>query len=312
MQGKVFILKVFSLLPGGFDLKCLKSNDVYECVERATDYLRKTVPQLRNGRILQVGVILGSGLNDVLGSYKGFEVSYSKIPYFPKPSVDGHKGILEFFYTIEGKTVAVMRGRYHPYEGYSSSEIAHPVRVLRSLGVSTMIITNAAGGLNKHFSLPSLMLISDHFPIGSHDKFLKDNYASKIPNSETFIPMSEAYSHSLLELAKKTANELNIRIHDGVYAARDGVTYETPAQCLWLLNSIKADAVGMSTIWEVVAAHQMIGGKRAKILGISTITNKIDPVTGINATNHEEVKKNAAQITESLDALLRKFIHNLP
>ncbi|OQY21664.1 MAG: purine-nucleoside phosphorylase [Anaerolineaceae bacterium 4572_32.1] len=217
-----------------------------------------------------VGLILGSGLNTLVDDVNASEIiPFGDIPHFPVSTVMGHTGRLVLG-ELAGHQVIVMQGRAHYYEGYSMDEITLPIRVMHLLGVQTLIVTNAAGGINPAFKAGELMLITDHINfIG-----MAGNNPLRGPNLEEFGPrfpdMSEAYDRKLRNLALQAAQEHNVPLHQGVYVSLAGPSFETPAD-LRFLKLMGADAVGMSTVPEVIVARH--GGM--KVLGISGISNEV-------------------------------------
>ncbi|MGD8397753.1 MAG: purine-nucleoside phosphorylase [Anaerolineae bacterium] len=248
----------------------------------------------------RVGLILGSGLNPLAESVESAEIlSYEEIPHFPRPTVEGHVGRLVVG-KLEGVSVAVMQGRVHFYEGYPIQQVVFPVRVLQVMGIETLIVTNAAGGLDPEFHAGELMLITDHLNImgmgGSNPLFG--------PNDPTLGPrfpdMSQAYDPELRRIALKVAEEKDIPLHQGVYAGLAGPSFETPAE-IRFLRLIGADAVGMSTVPEVTVARH--GGIR--VLGVSGISNvAIAEADPDQKTSHEEVLSAGRLIVPRLTSLL--------
>lgn len=264
-------------------------------IEDAADLLRERMTEPP-----AVGLILGSGLGVLANEIENpTVVAYSDIPGFPVSTVAGHKGQFVFG-ELEGVQVAVMQGRFHFYEGYSMQEVTLPVRVMKHLGIDTLIVTNAAGGVNIDFDAGDLMLIRDHI------NWLFGN-PLKGPNEDSvgvrFPDMSEPYSEELSELARSAASELGITLREGVYLAVSGPSYETPAE-IRAMRKLGADAVGMSTVPEVIAARHA----GIEVLGISCVTN---PAAGILSTplNHEEVMGTAARIRESFLQLVKQILH---
>jgi purine-nucleoside phosphorylase len=247
----------------------------------------------------ELGMVLGSGLG-VLGDEveNPTIIKYDEIPGFPKSTVEGHAGQLVAG-TLEGKKVLVMQGRFHYYEGYSYETVVFPVRVMKLLGIDKFLVTNAAGGLNKNFSAGALMLISDHIhfdmdsPLRGHNM---DEFGPRFPD------MSDAYKKSLRKMAKEAGKELNIPLHEGVYAFMGGPSYETPAE-VRMAGILGADAVGMSTVPEViVAAHAGMD-----ILGITCVTNMAAGILD-QPLNHADVVEVAARVRDDFIALVRKIV----
>jgi purine-nucleoside phosphorylase len=247
----------------------------------------------------RIAVILGSGLGELADSVSDPDsLNYSELPYWPVSTVVGHQGRL-IAGTQEGHDVIVLQGRSHYYEGYSISRLGFPVRVLQRLGVEILVITNAAGAVNPGFEPGELMLIKDHLNL------LGMTGANPLrgPNLEEFGPrfpdMSQAYDRELMNLARQSAREAKIKLYEGVYVALAGPSFETPAD-LRFLHSAGADAVGMSTVPEVITARH--GG--LKVLGISGISNKAN-LDGNTITTHEEVLEAGKQITPKLVEVIR-------
>jgi purine-nucleoside phosphorylase len=251
----------------------------------------------------QVGIILGSGLGGLASSVEfATIIPYQDIPDWPISTVIGHQGHLVIG-KIEGKEVIVMQGRVHYYEGYSMGQVVLPVRVLQRLGIEMLIVTNAAGAVNPNFSPGELMLITDHINlIGMAG--LNPLRGPNIDEIGTRFPdMSRAYDPMLLELGRKVAAEENIKIQEGVYICLAGPSFETPAD-LQFLRIIGADAVGMSTVPEVITARH--GGTR--VLGISGISNKAN---GDTITTHEEDLAAGEKLAPLLTTLIRGVLRRL-
>uniref|UniRef100_A0A8C2KMF2 Purine nucleoside phosphorylase n=3 Tax=Cyprinus carpio TaxID=7962 RepID=A0A8C2KMF2_CYPCA len=254
----------------------------------------------------KVAIICGSGLGglaDLLDKKKAFP--YDKIPHFPHSTVQGHKGQLVFG-ELNGKQCVCMQGRFHFYEGYNIATVTYPVRVFFLLGIETLIVTNAAGGLNPKFKVGDIMLIKDHINM--------PGFAGQNPlcgrNEERFgvrFPcMSDAYDRDFARLTREMAQDLGCDsfLQEGVYCMLAGPSYETIAECR-VLQMLGADAVGMSTVPEVVVARHC--GMR--VFGLSLITNKV--VTDYNSTeraNHEEVLETTRMRTEDLQKLVSNLV----
>jgi purine-nucleoside phosphorylase len=254
-----------------------------------------------------IGLVLGSGLSSLADEIESPDIiSYENIPHWPVSTVQGHSGRLVIG-KLEGKTVLVQQGRSHFYEGYSPAQVTLPVRVMRALGIQTIILTNAAGGINRDFNPGDLMLIKDHLNFVG----IAGNNPLRGPNDDSVGPrfpdVTHAYTPELRKLAQETAVSLNMELHEGVYAYVAGPSFETPAE-LRFLHMIGADAVGMSTVPTVlVAAH---AGMR--VLGISSITNKaiLDPTSGAEVS-HEEVLETGKIIVPRLISLLHGILPHL-
>lgn len=198
------------------------------------------------------GIVLGSGLGNFANEIAiEAEIDYKDIPHFPVSTVEGHKGKL-IFGTLEGKKVIAMAGRFHFYEGYSSQAVTYPIRVMKFLGIQTLLLSNAAGGVNPDFKVGDIMIINDHISFGTANPLIGKNEDSLGPR---FPDMTEPYSHKLIATAKAVAAANNISVKEGVYFVVTGPTFETKAEYR-MIYKLGADAVGMSTVQEtIVAAH---------------------------------------------------------
>lgn len=224
------------------------------------------------GFIPEVGIILGTGLGALVNEIKiEYDIQYQNIPNFPISTVETHKGRLIFGY-IGNKKVVCMQGRFHYYEGYSMQQITFPVRVMKWLGVSKLMVSNAAGGLNPNFEVSDLMILNDHISLFLPESPLRGVHQPEL--GDRFPDMSEPYSKTLIEKALAIVNKNNFKAHTGVYASVQGPQLETKADYR-LLRILGADAVGMSTVPEVIVAHQM----GIEIFGISVITDMGIPET---------------------------------
>jgi purine-nucleoside phosphorylase len=259
----------------------------------------------RISRQPSVGMILGSGLGALAEAVtQPVTIAYSQLPYWPIPSVEGHKGQLVIG-PLEGQDVLIMQGRTHFYEGISMAEVGLPVRVMQRLGVKIVIVTNAAGAVNQDFQPGDLMLITDHINLLG----MAGNSPLSGPNLDDLGPrfpdMSQAYDRQLMEVARQIANEQAIQLRQGVYICLAGPSFESPAD-LRFLRAIGVDAVGMSTVPEVVVARH--GGQR--VLGFSGISNKAN-LDGNTITTHEEVLEAGKIIAPKLTALLKGILRRL-
>ena len=250
----------------------------------------------------EIAIILGTGLGGLAEDIKEEEIiPYSEIPNFPVSTVQSHSGNLVLG-KLGNKEVVAMQGRFHYYEGYNLKEVTFPVRVIKKLGADTIIISNAAGGMNRFFKRGDLMLITDHINLFGDNPLIGPNDEELGPR---FPDMSEAYNQKLIELAKKVALKEKIRLQEGVYAGLTGPTLETSAEYRFLI-SIGADAVGMSTVPEVIVANHM----GMKVLGISCITDlAIDGV--IVKTSVEEILKAASDAEPIMTKLIKKVIEKI-
>jgi purine-nucleoside phosphorylase len=255
----------------------------------------------------QVGLILGSGLNALADEIEAADrVPYAELPGFARPSVEGHSGRLVLG-QLAGQSVVIMQGRAHAYEGISPQRATFPVRVMHMLGVRTLIVTNAAGGLNPTFGAGDLMLITDHIGLAAMTGLNPLWGANDESLGPRFVDMSNAYDRSLRELALNVAGQLNIPLRQGVYVGLSGPTFETPAEVRFL-RMIGGDAVGMSTVPEVLVARHM----EMRVLGISAVSNlAIDRIDSGAVTNHEEVLTAGRNVGPKLMALLRGVLANL-
>lgn len=244
----------------------------------------------------QIGLILGSGLGKLADEIEGQRVfRYQDIPDFPVSTVPGHAGRL-IAGRLEGKTVIAMQGRFHFYEGYTMEQIILPVLVMKLLGIEILIVTNAAGGVNKDFNPGEFMLISDHINMMGTNPLIGQNFEEFGPR---FPDMSEAYNKGLLKLAKETAKQLGITVREGVYAAVTGPSFETPAEIRFFASN-GIDAVGMSTVPEVIAARHM----GVNVLGVSCITNMAAGILD-QPLSHEEVIETTERVRENFVSLIK-------
>lgn len=254
-----------------------------------------------------IGLVLGSGLGVLADEVTGaVAIPYESIPGWPRSTVHGHSGRL-IIGQLEGHTVVCQQGRAHYYEGYTAQEVSFPIRVMKVLGVDTVILTNAAGGVNTHYAAGDIMLINDHINFVG----MAGAHALRGPNDdalgERFVGMSQAYDRELRTIARDAARASGIDIHEGVYTCLSGPTFETPAE-VRMLRTMGTDAVGMSTVHEVVVARHM--GMR--VLAFSAITNKsIDVIDSDMDANHEEVLEFGKMIVPKLKAIIRGVINTL-
>jgi purine-nucleoside phosphorylase len=251
----------------------------------------------------QIAIILGSGLGALADEVQvDVAFPYSEIPGFPVSTVSGHAGRLALG-TLRGKRVVVMQGRFHYYEGYPMQRIIFPIRVMRALGAGTLIVTNAAGGLNPDFDAGEVMLITDHINTMGANPLIGPNDEEIGPR---FPDMTHAYDPDLRALALDVAAREGIALRQGVYVATSGPTYETPAERRYL-RLIGGDAVGMSTVPDVIAAYHA----GMHILGLSAITNKATGDADQQPDSHEEVLAMAKVAGEKLVRLVRNVIEAL-
>lgn len=249
-----------------------------------------------------IGVILGSGLGDYAEALEdAVKLPYSEIPSFPRSTVAGHAGMW-CCGTLYGKRVVMMQGRFHYYEGYGMKDVTLPVRVMQKIGVKTLIVTNAAGGVNLGYHPGELMVIGDIFSMTAQNPLIGPNLDAFGPR---FPDMSCAFDKELRALAHECANEQGFALREGVYAQMTGPTYETPAE-IRMLRTLGADAVGMSTVPEVIVARH--GGMR--VLGISCITNMAAGILD-QPLNHAEVTETANRVKGQFRNLLDRIIEKM-
>ncbi|MEK8127486.1 purine-nucleoside phosphorylase [Paenibacillus filicis] len=256
-------------------------------------------------RPLQIGLVLGSGLGDLAHQVENpITIPYDRVPHFPVSTVEGHAGQFVIG-ELEGKSVIVMQGRFHYYEGYSMKKVVFPIYVMKQLGVQALVITNAAGGMNRSFAAGDLMLIEDHLNMTGDNPLIGLHHPEL---GVRFPDMSQAYTRSYRELAKSIADQMSaergesVRVQSGVYAGITGPNYLPPAE-LTMLAKLGGDAIGMSTVGEVVAASHA----GLKVLGMSCITDmaigeELEPLT------HEQVVAVANRTKPVFIELVKRFV----
>lgn len=254
-----------------------------------------------------IGLVLGSGLNPLADRVEDADViAVEEIPYFPVPTIEGHQGRLVLG-RLAGLAVAVMQGRAHHYEGYSMQQVTIPVRVLHHLGVDTLILTNAAGGVNPSYAPGDLMLITDHINLVGMAGLNPLRGPNDPELGPRFPDMSKTYDRGLRRIALEVAQRLDIPLHEGVYICLAGPTFETPAD-IRFLRLIGADAVGMSTVPEAIVARH--GGMR--VLGVSGISNvAIAEADAEGEASHEEVLEAGRLLVPRLLALLNGILADM-
>lgn len=258
------------------------------------DYIKSIIKDFKP----QIGLVLGSGLGELADEVNGTRIPYCEIQGFENSTVQGHKGSLVFA-EVNGKNCVFMQGRYHFYEGHTLQKITFPIRVMRQLGVQTLILTNAAGGINPTFKGGDLMLITDHINLIGSNPLIglnNDSFGVRFPD------MSEVYKKDLQEIAKTSAKKLNISLKEGIYVASSGPSYETPAE-VKMLRILGADACGMSTVPEAIVANHA----GMDILGISCITNMAAGIEN-KTLCHEEVVEQANKIKSDFKNLILDII----
>ena len=269
----------------------------YDQVKDAADAIRSRVPE-----IPEIAIVLGSGLSDFASSLgDAMTMPYAELPHWPASRVIGHPGKLVVG-KARGRTIAALAGRCHLYEGHDASRVAFAVRALGLLGVKTLILTNAAGGVNTGFSQGALMVIDDHINLTGHNPLVGDNDERFGPR---FPDMTEVYSSRLRGITDRAGKAIDLLLPHGIYAALMGPSYETPAEIRYL-RTIGADAVGMSTVPEAIVARHM----KMDVLGISCITNMAAGVLP-QPLDHTEVMETAARVREQFIALLEGIIGQL-
>ncbi|MDD3626056.1 MAG: purine-nucleoside phosphorylase [bacterium] len=272
------------------------TNNQLTQVFRARDYISKRIKTNP-----EIGIILGSGLGAFADELKNpVKIPYATIPGFRKSEVKGHSNEL-YIGNVSGKTVAIMKGRYHYYEGYSLFDVTFPTRVLHSLGVNKVIVTNAAGSLKLKISPGNILLIKDHINLSARNPLigLSPDFGEK------FIDLTDAYSNKLRKIAERTAKEEKIPLKSGVYVFLTGPSYETVSE-IKMLAKLGGDVVGMSTVPEVITANQL----GMEVLGISSVTNYGTGLTK-SKVNHKEVidvnKRTAIDFIRLLKAVIKNI-----
>ena len=265
-----------------------------EKIQETADFLKSKMHTQPETAII-LGTGLGSLVNDITDKY---EVNYQDIPNFPVSTVEGHSGKL-IFGKLGGKDILAMQGRFHYYEGYNMKEVTFPVRIMRELGIKTLFVSNASGGMNPDYEVGDLMIITDHINFFPEHPLRGKN----IPYGPRFPDMSEAYNKELIRKADEIAAEKGIKVQHGVYIGGQGPTYETPAEYK-MFRILGADAVGMSTVPEVIVANHC----GIKVFGISVITDlgvegKIVEIT------HEDVQKAADAAQPLMTTIMRELIN---
>lgn len=270
------------------------AKDYMQMIVETSDFIRNAV-----GEMPDTAVILGTGLGDLVNHIDiKNELDYHNIPNFPVSTVEGHSGKLIFGY-LGKKYVMAMQGRFHYYEGYDMKQVTFPVRVMRHLGVETLFVSNAAGGMNKEFRVGDVMVITDHINLFPENPLRGKNYAELGPR---FPAMTEAYSHALIDMADDIAREDGIRLMHGVYVGTPGPTFETPSEYEYF-RVIGGDAVGMSTVPEVIVANH--AGMR--VFGVSVITD-LGGKDIKEVPSHEEVQKAAIKAQPIMTRIIKEML----
>ena len=269
---------------------------MYTHITETANWLKQKMPNAP-----KTAIILGTGLGHLAEKIEKLAaIPYADIPHFPVSTVEGHHGQL-IFGKLGGKDVMAMEGRFHYYEGYSMKEVTFPIRVMYELGITTLYVSNASGGTNEAFSIGDIMFITDHI------NFMPENplHGPNVPTGPRFPDMSEAYDKKLLALADEVAAEKGYKVQHGVYLATQGPTFETPSEYR-MFARLGADAVGMSTVPEVIVAHHC----GIRCFGVSVITD-LGVGDKIGKVTHEEVQRaaNAAQprMAAIIEEMIRRF-----
>jgi purine-nucleoside phosphorylase len=273
------------------------SIDYAEQIQYAFDHIQNVYPDT-----LEVGIILGTGLGQLIQNIDIIkEISYDEIPYFPVSTVESHHGRL-IIGKLSGRTVLAMQGRFHYYEGYSMKEVTFPVRVMKKLGIQHLFVSNAAGGLNPDYGIGELMIINDHIDLFPENPLRGKNLDEL---GVRFPDMSEPYDLKLVENGIEIAKENGLKVHQGVYAAVQGPNLETKAEYKYL-RTIGADAIGMSTIPEVIVARHM----DLPVFAISAITDLCSP-GNVKKISISEVLAAAAIAEPGMSLIIRELIKTL-
>lgn len=249
-----------------------------------------------------IGIILGTGLGGLVNEIDiVHEIAYEDIPHFPVSTVKGHSGKL-IFGLLGGKSVVAMQGRFHYYEGYDLKEVTFPVRVMKFLGIERLFVSNASGGVNESFEIGEIMILNDHIDLFPGNPLIGKNFEELGPR---FPDMSEPYCNKMIEKAQKIANSNNIKVSQGIYAGLTGPTLETPAEYQYV-HAIGADAVGMSTVPEVIVARHM----SIPCFAISIITDLGVPGK-IKKVTHQEVIEVAAKQEPKMTLIMKELISSI-
>lgn len=266
-------------------------------MKKTVDYIKSKIGDFKP----EIAIVLGSGLGELADEYCEIKLAYSEIPGFPISTVKGHNGNLVFA-KVNGKNIMMMQGRFHFYEGHSMQTVTYPIKIMKKLGVETILITNAAGGVNPYFKPSSLMIIKDHINFMGTNPLIGPNDDTL---GERFPDMSEVYTKSLREIAHTCSKNLNIPVEEGIYIALTGPTYETPAE-VNMVRTLGADAVGMSTVPEAIVASYL----KMKVLGISCICNSAAGISTVGLS-HKEVLEAAEKAKTNFKKLVLEIIKSI-
>lgn len=271
--------------------------DYLEMIKETASFIKAEV-----AKIPSIGIILGTGLGVLVEEMEiEKEIDYHQIPNFPVSTVEGHSGKL-IFGNLGGKYVMAMQGRFHYYEGYCMKQVTFPVRVMKELGIQTLFVSNAAGGMNKEFQVGDVMVITDHINLFPENPLRGKNYEELGPR---FPAMTEPYAEGLIKLADDVAHDNSIRLMHGVYVGTSGPTFETPAEYEYF-RIIGGDAVGMSTVPEVIVANHT----GIRCFGLSVITD-LGGKDIKEVPSHEEVQKAAVKAQPKIKLLVTEMLRRL-
>lgn len=269
-----------------------------EKIKQTADFIHNIIKETPD-----FAIVLGSGLGKLQDEVEAIHVlEYAEIPNFPQTTVIGHGGKL-IYGILEGKKVLMMSGRFHYYEGHSMETVTFPIRVFHLLGIKNLILSNACGGVNPAYSVADIVILKDHINMMPEHPLRGKNIESFGPR---FVDMSEPYNRKMIEVAEKAAAEQHIKIHQGVYVALQGPTFETPAE-YGMIKAIGGDMVGMSTVPEVIVARHM----SMDVFCISVITDLGGPDIAL-AVSHEEVLNAANKAMPNVIAVVKGLIRNYP
>jgi purine-nucleoside phosphorylase len=280
------------------------TDTIYNTSQSLRKRLSETVAYLQSKLLHKphIGLILGSGLGVLADDIEqAVRIPFGEIPHFPVSTVEGHKGQLVVG-LLEGKTVIALQGRFHFYEGYSLEQVTYPVRVMRELGVQSLLVTNAAGGVNPAFAVGQLMLIRDHINFACKNPLMGPNLDEHGPR---FPDMSSAYDPEYRRLAKRVAEELGISLAEGTYIWFTGPSYETPAE-IRMARLMGADAVGMSTVPEVIVARHA----GIRVAGISCVTNMAAGILD-QPLSHDEVIEVTERVRGQFIKFVKRFVQDM-
>lgn len=266
------------------------------------DFTTTSIQTKTNGFKPEIGIILGTGLGGLVKEIiVEYVMPYSEIPNFPVSTVEGHSGKL-ILGKLGGKKIIAMQGRFHYYEGYDMQQITFPVRVFKALGIHSLIVSNASGGMNPAFNVGDIMIINDHINLFPTNPLIGKNESKLGPR---FVDMSEPYYKAYINLAKDISKELSVPVREGVYAGLTGPCFETPAEYRYLWR-IGADAVGMSTVPEVIVAKH----SGLKCFGISIITD-LGVEGEVQNVSHEEVQQVAGEQEPKMTIIMKELISRI-